>query len=448
MSNRRRRRAGGDYRDEKIESDDEDNFEILVEENEEENETIDAKRIRLAREYLERVEIDEEESSCEDDSSSDDRIGRKLAKERLMQEGGWNMDLADKIDVSSAKLSYLSRKHDLSPTCISLEKSGRWAYSGSKDHSVVMWDVETQCFNGIVIPNWKKTDKNIHFPRNNGEVLAVAASDDGRYLATGGRDTLIKIFDVRQVGKNASNKSLVKVFEGAQSHKRAVTSLAFRNNSLQFFSGGEDGCIRHYNLDLLSYIETLYGHQSSITGISCDLNNVPISTSRDRTIRSWKLDQETHLIYRGGSSCSIANCVSIINKSYFLTGHDNGSLNLWGNNKKKPIASAFESTEVVSCNILRGSDIALTGSCDGFLRLFKIKTSKDMEECGIDLLGSIPVKGYINAIEIGPNANFALVAVGQEHRLGRWDRVPMAKNRIGVISLNQINDNADASCDD
>ena len=36
---------------------------------------------------------------------------------------------------------------------------------------------------------------------------------------------------------------------------------------------------------------------------------------------------------------------------------------------------------------------------------------------------------------MGPGGKFCVAAVGQEHRLGRWDRVPRAKNRFAIIQL-------------
>lgn len=45
--------------------------------------------------------------------------------------------------------------------------------------------------------------------------------------------------------------------------------------------------------------------------------------------------------------------------------------------------------------------------------------------------------GYINDIAIGPKARFCVAAVGQEPRLGRWDRVPGAKNRVAIVQLSR-----------
>ena len=224
-----------------------------------EEETVDAKRIRLAREYLDKIksaEDEDEQTSTSYESSSDeeDEIGKKLAKDRLVQQGSYDMKIAEKITCSEDfnTLQYWSKNaHDLSTTCVDLHASGSHAYSASKDHSVVMWDVERACVNGILLPSWKKKQKlgsvdngvngESDKPRNKGEVLAVVSSDDGRYVATGGRDALVKIFDVRLIDRSCNEKALVHTFKG---HKEAITSLAFRNQTLQLFSGSDDRTVR------------------------------------------------------------------------------------------------------------------------------------------------------------------------------------------------------------
>jgi ribosomal RNA-processing protein 9 len=63
-----------------------------------------------------------------------------------------------------------------------------------------------------------------------------------------------------------------------------------------------------------------------------------------------------------------------------------------------------------------------------------------MSEQGIETLAAIPIHGFINGISIGPKARFCVAAVGQEHRLGRWQRVARARNRVAIIHLRDVED--------
>lgn len=195
------------------------------------------------------------------------------------------------------------------------------------------------------------------------------------------------------------------------------------------------------------YMETLYGHQFGVTGIDCHRKERPVSVGRDRTARAWKLQEDTHLIFRGGGRLSSADCTSVIKDDWFLTGHENGQLSLWMTEKKKAVAaveyahgkindlSGGQGNSIASISSLKGSDLACTGSHDGYLRFWKVKTGQTVEERGLEPLSHIPVYGYINDIAVGPKAKFCVFALGQEPRLGRWNRVPKAKNRFGILKL-------------
>jgi len=199
----------------------------------------------------------------------------------------------------------------------------------------------------------------------------------------------------------------------------------------------------------MMYLETLYGHQFGVTGIDCHRKERPISVGRDRTARAWKLAEDTHLIFRGGAELSPADCVSVIKDDWFVTGHENGQLCLWMTEKKKAVATIDYAhgtlhdsdnddgigNGVGSIDTLKGSDLVCTGSNDGFLRLWKATTGQTLAERGLEPLSQIPVHGFINDIAIGPKARFCAVAIGQEPRLGRWNRVAKAKNRLGIIKL-------------
>ncbi|KAL7568414.1 hypothetical protein ACA910_012132 [Epithemia clementina (nom. ined.)] len=482
------------------------------------NETnLAAKKVRMARAYLERVEAAEDQDSGEDDDDNDDdneddevvvddhdtKISRRLRDRRLEQTGALETLLADKIaqnlsarrsstkpppvaaalttesstapdiSASSSSLEKISkawvaqghvqmlRGHDLSPTCVALQNDASKALSGSKDHSVILWDMETSRKISFICPHWKTEDSHSTASRTDGQVLSVACSHDGRYAAVGSRNAVVRIFDIR-VNNNHNHKrasssnessaapspssknNLVKEFRG---HKGAITSLCFQEGTMQLFSASDDRCIRSYNLNEMVQLETLYGHQLGVTSIDCSQKERPVSVGRDRTARAWKLAEDTHMIYRGGSLMQPSECVSVLKEDWFLTGHEDGQLSLWLTEKKKPVVSWNHAhgwtahgiaRSIVSMAAVRRSDLAMTGSCDGFLRLWKVQTgSSKAEGREITECGQVPIHGYINGIAIAPNNNakFAVLAVGNEHRLGRWDPVPRAKNCLAIVKL-------------
>lgn len=428
---------------EDVDSDDESSVvgePSLEEESEEEDEPLEAKKVRLARQYLDEMDAKSTSSSSsnEEEQSDDDRVGRKLRNERQKKEGTYERLVADKVarelDSELEGRIHQLRCHDLTPTCVAISGSTR-AVSGSKDHSVVLWDIEKQVKVDTICQQWKKSDRTES--RSAGEVLSVACSDDGRFAAIGKRDGKVMIFDIR----SKTGVNLVKTFYG---HKGPVTCLSFRSQSSQLFSGGSDRTIRHYNLQEMIYLETLYGHQLGVMAIDCYRKELPISVGLDRTARAWKLGDESHLIYRGGAKVQAADCVTVIKDGWFVTGHQDGHLSLWMTEKKKPVASIEQvhgrdpsgnGLGVVSVGCLRASDFVLSGSNDGYLRFWKAQTGQTLTERGLERIGEMPMRGCINSIAVGPKATFCVLAVGQEHRLGRWSRVAGAKNRLVIVKL-------------
>lgn len=424
-------------------SSDEEEPALETDDSSSDEEDLETKKVRLAREYLDRLEGDEGSSSEEEDDEDeeeDDRVSRKLQRERLKREGTFFREIADGVQsrlaalssecgtttaswVEQGHISYL-RGHDLSVTSVALQSDGRRAVSGSKDHSVLLWDLETSQRIGTLAQHWKKTNES----RTRGEVLSVALSDEGQYAAVGARNGTVRIFDVR-----SSSTSPVQTFTG---HKSAVTCLAFRTNTLQLFSGSEDRTIRHYNLQEMMYLETLYGHQFVVSDIDCHRQERPISVGRDRTARAWKLAEDTHLIFRGGARLPPADAVAVTQDKWFATGHEDGQLCLWMTEKKRAVATQTHgSLGVVSLEALASSDLLASGSSDGYLRFWKARMGPTLDERGLDAIGSVPMPGYINDITFGPKANICVLALGREHRLGRWNPLKNAKNRLAVIRL-------------
>lgn len=131
------------------------------------------------------------------------------------------------------------------------------AYTGSKDNAVIGWDLETgkkDFMRSKWSPHVYETNGRC-IQQHEGEVLAIATSYDGKYIAFGGRDSAVYIVDSR------TNQQVKKL----TGHRGAVTSLCFKDQSYDLFSGSFDRCIKHWDLKEMGYIETMFGHQVRIS---------------------------------------------------------------------------------------------------------------------------------------------------------------------------------------
>lgn len=158
----------------------------------------------------------------------------------------------------------------------------------------------------------------------------------------------------------------------------------------------------------------------------------------DGSLRIWKIVEESQLVFNGHHGS--IDCVRFVNEETFLSCGDDGSLCTWSASKKKPIgerklAHGRSLTGVanwisaIAC--LVNTDLIASGSCDGFIRVWKLE--KSYRE--IKLNFEIPVNGFVNTLQFANDGSFLIAGIGQEHRLGRWWRNKEAKNVILIIPL-------------
>eukprot|EP01095_Lingulamoeba_sp_RSL-Kostka_P002813 TRINITY_DN1372_c0_g1_i1.p1 TRINITY_DN1372_c0_g1~~TRINITY_DN1372_c0_g1_i1.p1 ORF type:complete len:492 (-),score=163.50 TRINITY_DN1372_c0_g1_i1:36-1511(-) len=437
---------------------DSDNYESDIEEEEDEYkfESLDERRYRLSKQYLDAMKQDEE-----DDVSSDEEYGnisRKLKREADEAEGRYMREVANKFSIDTENIKIYKKGHKLPPTCICISNSGKFIYTASKDCSIIQWNVETG--EKIINMCYKKKKKN----KNNREghskrIISIAISNDDKILATGGEDKMINLW-------NAEDISFRYRFKG---HKNSVSGLAFqKTDSSQLYSCSHDRVVKVWNATSQAYIDTLFGHQTPSEAIDCLKKERPITVGGDRTCRIWKIEAQSQLVFKGHHKS--IDCISMINEEHFITGSQDGSISLWHINKKKPIYTVskahksivekkkenedfeIDSEEeeeeeeevnkieynehwITSLGALVYSDIFASGSNDGFLKFWSISDQK------ITLINSIPISGFINGIKFSKNGDFVAVVVGQEHRLGRWWREKKAKNSLYIIPISINDDN-------
>ena len=316
-------------------------------------------------------------------------------------------------------------------------------------------------------------------------ILCVAASDTGKFVATGGADKRLIIW-------SADDLKPLRVFT---QHRDAVTSLAFRRGTNQLYSSSRDRTIKIW--DELSYLETLFGHQDEILDVASLVLERCVSVgARDRTARLWKVVDQTQLVFRGGGSSEKRRTrnkygetdglksygegsidrVALIDEETFVTGSDNGNLSLWVLHKKKPLftvplahgldppmkpeeASAEANPNakvpdrqprwITALATVPYSDVVLSGSWDGQVRIWRVSEDKkrlesmgvvgkvqgddgDVKRADVEIQGGQERKtgrGIINDLSVfergerGRDGLCVVAALGTEHRLGRWKKV-------------------------
>ncbi|KAG6809128.1 hypothetical protein H0H92_001458 [Tricholoma furcatifolium] len=363
---------------------------------EDDEETPAEKRLRLAKLYLESVK--EGLAEGEFDAAEIDRelIQARLKQDVMEHSGKVHLFVADSFDFTQTPTKVLrTRGHRFSVTCAVASESGKHLFTSGKEGSICKWDLLTgkrvATFHKIRPSHSKEKGKgkapvDLDLKGHTDEVLALALSSDGKYLASAGRDRKLLVWDVEK-------GEWVKAFGGTLGHKDAIAvrstllspyvphidtkspfqTLSFRIGTHQLYTGSFDRSLKVYDLSpsVMGYVETLFGHQDPVLSLDSLRGETCVSVGgRDKTARYWKIVDETQLVFRGGGRSRVREviegglrgddegdvdgevegrdsmkkfiegsleAVAMIDESTFLSGGDSGSICLWTTAKKKPI---------------------------------------------------------------------------------------------------------------
>ncbi|KAI5810226.1 WD40-repeat-containing domain protein [Peziza echinospora] len=388
------------------------------------NETAADRRRRLALQYLDNTRTEIEEIGFDAKDVDRDLLAQRLRESVAEDKGLIYRHLSDTLSFADAT-STLFRAD--TKTVTGVASCYPYIYTVTKDRHITKWALppsdstalkpkqvlHTRC-------STKKTNPTYEGGHTD-EILCVAASQDGKFVATGGKDNKIVVWD----------PNTLKPLRIFRQHRSPVMGLVFRRGTNQLYSCSADRTVKLWSLDELAYIETLFGHQDEVVGITALAGERCVTVgARDRTARLWKIVDETQLVFRGegdgGSQKKrkslypegSLDCVAMIDEDHFVTGSHNGTLSLWSLHKKKavflvatahgiepPLPAGQYSAESNPENIppppppqprqitalaaIPYSDTFFSGSYDGHIRVWCIsKDKKKFESAGI--LGQHP----------------------------------------------------------
>jgi WD40 repeat protein len=202
---------------------------------------------------------------------------------------------------------------------VTIDSKGKYLAAGGGQQEIYLWDIED-----IAHPKRIELLKSSH----KDEIFSIAFSLDGNFLASGSRDKELKLWDLTKTGKVPI--SLKEPKEGV----RAITFINAENNTLKIASASEDQRIYLWNLENpKEEPEVLHGHTYGVCSVAFQPTDPQrfVSCSWDRTIRFWNFEPEPKIFEypRKNQESKLdpdAIAVVFINDEQFVIGYADGTV--------------------------------------------------------------------------------------------------------------------------
>ncbi|KAK9446788.1 WD40-repeat-containing domain protein [Limtongia smithiae] len=153
--------------------------------------------------------------------------------------------------------------------CVRFSADGKYVATGC-NRSARIYDVQT----GQIVCNLQ--DETVD---REGDlyIRSVCFSPDGRFLATGAEDKLIRVWDIK-------SKTIRHTFSG---HDQDIYSLDFSRNGRHIASGSGDRTVRVWDIETMQKVQTLTIEDGVTTVAFSPDGRFVAAGSLDKTVRVW-----------------------------------------------------------------------------------------------------------------------------------------------------------------
>ena len=319
-----------------------------------------------------------------------DRAGRQLAGHRRQRPD--SADLGCGHQAAPATLT--SRADQVTAVAaevaaVAIAPDGSWLATGGSDGAVRIWDAATRQHRATLTGHA-------------GLVAAVAIAPDGSWLATGGVDRTARIWDM------ATGQSRATL----TGHAGRVAAVAIAPDGSWLATGGSDGTARIWDAATRQHRATLTGHAGVVAAVAIAPDGSWLATgSSDRTARIW--DAAT-----GQPRATLTNRVAAVaiapDGSWLATGGSDGTARIWDAATGQSRATLTGHAGVVAAVAIApdGSWLA-TGGSDGTARIWDAATGQPRAT----LTGHA---GVVAAVAIAPDGSW-LATGGSDGTARIWD---------------------------
>ncbi len=296
-------------------------------------------------------------------------------------------------------------KHNSSVNSLGFSSDGKILASGGLDNIIKLWDIET----GKEIRSFQGHKKAVN---------SLSFSSDGKILASGSEDNTIKLWDI-ETGKEIFS------FQG---HNKNVNTISFSFNSKILASSGADNIIKLWNLETGKEIFSLQGHKKAVNSIAFNSDGkILASGSADNTIKLWNLETGKEIFSLQGHNKDVNTLSFRADGKILASGSADKTIKLWNLETRKEILSFQGHNKAVNTLSFRAdAKILASGSADKTIKLWNVETGKEI----FSLQGHM---SDIHSLSFSPDGKTLASSTKHNKIIKIWD-IEIGKN---IRSLNE-----------
>ena len=255
-----------------------------------------------------------------------------------------------------------------------------------------------------------------------GFIYCVAYHPDGRYVAAGGLDRVIRLWDVE-------SEELVHSYAG---HVGFVRGLAFSADGRRMISASEDKSLRLWDVDSEREIAIYRGHTHFVNCVSFSgKDEIFVSGSLDRSVKVWFATAEHQLVYQGHRDEGHVRALafspdgSVVASGSMRFPGPTGRLHLWDpNTGQRHLLFPKNVPEVTSLAFRSDGAHLAAGHVNGLVTIWNAKTAELLFRLDTHV-------AEVSDVAYNPDGSL-LASVGQDAGLHLWNAKTGILVRTGV----------------
>ncbi len=322
--------------------------------------------------------------------------------------------------------------HENIVRAVAISRSNTFLISGSIDHSLRMWDVESgQCLKTMeahaqsvwciaISPDEKfalsgstahirkwdlATGESVQILDGHASaVRTVAISHDGKFAVSGSVDNTLRKWDL-------ATGECSHVLTG---HLNVVHTVAISPNGMFAVSGSSDNTLRVWDLATGRCLDVLVGHTNFVYSVAISQDGkFAISGSVDNTIRRWDLEAGTCINVLEGHTQNVWSVAISQNGKFAISGSSDKTIRKWDLETGRCLEILEgHSKGVQSVAISSYGDFVVSGSADNTIRKWDLVTRKCVYVLGRNTAESSSVAIYDGG---------RLALSGSDKTIRKWD---------------------------